>query len=98
MVAAVADSLEFEHEYRSIVIAWAPENRPSDAQINAVLDEFEKTAWAGLEPDRYSWRAVLHQEHGGGVHVHIPTVSAIMGCPARTRSVVRRSSPVRHGP
>jgi len=73
MVAAVADSLEFEHKYRSIVIAWAPEDRPTDAQINAVLDEFEKTAWAGLEPDRYSWTAVLHREHGGGVHVHVLT-------------------------
>ena len=73
MVAAVADSLEFEHKYRSIVIAWAPEDRPTDAQIEAVLDEFEKTAWAGLEPDRYSWTAVLHREHGGGVHVHILT-------------------------
>ncbi|MCY4635481.1 MAG: relaxase/mobilization nuclease domain-containing protein [Acidobacteria bacterium] len=73
MVAAVADSLEFEHKYRSIVIAWAPEARPTDAQINAVLDEFERTAWAGLEPDRYSWTAVLHREHGGGVHVHVLT-------------------------
>ena len=73
MVAAVADSLEFEHKYRSIVIAWAPEDRPTDAQINAVLDEFEKTAWAGLEPDRYAWTAVLHREHGGGVHVHVLT-------------------------
>ncbi len=73
MVAAVTDSLEFEHKYRSIVIEWAPEDRPSDAQINAVVDEFEKTAWAGLEPDLYSWTAVLHREHGGGVHVHILT-------------------------
>ena len=38
-----------------------------------MLDEFEKTAWAGLEPDRYSWTAVLHREHGGGVHVHFLT-------------------------
>ena len=73
MVAAVADSLGFEHKYRSIVIAWAPDDRPTDAQIEAVLDEFEKTAWAGLEPDRYSWTAVLHREHGGGVHVHVLT-------------------------
>ena len=73
MVAAVADSLEFEHKYRSIVIAWAPEDRPTDAQIEAVLDEFEKTAWAGLEPDRYSWTAALHREQGGGVHVHVLT-------------------------
>ena len=51
------------------MIAWAPEDRPTDAQIDAVLDEFEQTAWAGLEPDRYSWTAVLHREQGGGVHV-----------------------------
>ncbi len=71
MVAAVADSLDFERKYTSAVIAWAPEDRPTDEQIEAVLDEFEKTAWAGLDPDRYSWTAVLHRERGGGVHAHI---------------------------
>ena len=64
MVAGVADSLEFEHKYTSVVIAWAPEDRPTDAQVDAVLDEFDKTAWAGLEPDRYSWTAVQHRERG----------------------------------
>ena len=44
MVAAVADSLEFERKYTSVVSAWAPEDRPTDAQIEAVLDEFEKAA------------------------------------------------------
>ena len=68
IVAAVADSLEFEHEYRSVAIARAPEDPPTDALIEAVLDEFEKTAWAGLEPDRYSWTAVPHRERGGVVH------------------------------
>ena len=70
-VAAVADGLEFEHKYTSGVIAWAPEDKPSDAQIGRVVDEFEKTAWAGLEPDRYAWAAVQHREAGGGVHVHV---------------------------
>ena len=51
-VAAVADTLQFEHKYTSGVIAWSPEDNPSDAQIGWVVDEFEKTAWAGLEPDR----------------------------------------------
>ena len=46
-VAAVADSLEFEHKYTSGVIAWSPENAPSDAQIDRVVDEFEKTALGG---------------------------------------------------
>ena len=45
--------------------------RPSDAQIGRVVAEFEKTAWAGLEPDRYTWAAVQHREAGGGVHVHV---------------------------
>ena len=71
MVATVADTLEFEHKYTSGVIAWAPEDRPTDAQIEAVLDKFEQTAWAGLEPDRYAWTAVEHRERGGGVHVHV---------------------------
>ena len=70
-VAAVADALEFEHKYTSGVIAWAPEDTPSDAQIGRVVDEFEKTAWAGLEPDRYAWSAVQHREEDGGVHVHV---------------------------
>ena len=77
-VADVADSLEFGRRYTSAVIAWAPEDRPTDAQIGAVLDEFEKTAWAGLEPDRYAWTAVLHREHGTGVHVHVLTARCDM--------------------
>ena len=71
LVAAVADGLEFAHTYTSGVIAWAPEDQPTAAHISAVLDEFEATAWAGLEPDRYTWTAVQHDEPEGGVHVHI---------------------------
>ena len=59
IVAAVADSLAFERKYTSAVIAWAPDDRPSAEQIGPVLDTFEQTAWAGLEPDRYSWTAVV---------------------------------------
>ena len=61
-VAAVADSLEFDHKYTSGVIAWAPEDRPSDQAIDRVLDKVEQTAWAGLAPDRYSWAAVRPQD------------------------------------
>ena len=70
-VAAIADALGFKHKYTSGVIAWAPDDLPTDAQIGAVLDEFERTAWAGLEPGRYAWAAVLHRERGGGAHVHV---------------------------
>ena len=67
----MADALAFEHKYTSGVIAWAPDDTPTDAQIGAVIDAFEQTAWAGLEPDRYAWAAVVHRERDGGVHVHV---------------------------
>ena len=70
-VAAVADALEFDHKYTSGVIAWAPENQPSDQDIDRVLDEVEQTAWAGLAPDHYAWAAVRHRDADGGVHVHV---------------------------
>ena len=70
-VAAVADGLEFAHTYTSGVLAWAPDDQPTAAQIETVLDAFEQTAWAGLEPDRYAWTAVQHDEPTGAVHVHI---------------------------
>ena len=40
MVAAVADSLDFEHTCTYGMIAWAPDDQPTDEQIEAVLDAF----------------------------------------------------------
>lgn len=73
LVAAIADSLGFKYKYTSGVISFAPEDAPNREQINEVLDEFERTAWAGLEPDQYIWSAVLHLEEGGGCHIHVFT-------------------------
>ncbi len=53
------------------MLCEAAEDKPTDEQIGAVLDAFEKTAWAGLDFDRYAWTAVLHRERGGGAHVHV---------------------------
>ena len=84
-VAAVADALEFEHKYTSGVIAWAPEDRPSDQDIDQVLDKFEQTAWAGLAPDRYAWAAVRpgdgqepqHRAPPGWQQTYDPLVEAL---------------------
>lgn len=68
-VATVADTLDFSRTYTSGVISWAPEEAPTDAEIAAVLDDWEKLAFAGLEPDRYAFTAVMHREESG-VHIH----------------------------
>ena len=69
-VGLVADSLDFKHRYTSGVLAWAPDDKPTEAQIEQVLDSFEKTALAGLDNDRYCWTAVRYDEQGEGVHIH----------------------------
>lgn len=69
--AAVADALDFQHRYRSAVISWSEEEAPSDAEIGAVLDDFEALSFAGLDRQDVHLTAVQHREAGGGVHVHI---------------------------
>ena len=71
LVAAVADGLPFKHRYTSGVGAWSPEDAPTQPEIERFVDEFEETAWAGLDPDRYAWAVVLHRDDDGGVHVHL---------------------------
>ncbi|EQD27711.1 Relaxase/mobilization nuclease family protein, partial [mine drainage metagenome] len=70
-VAQVADSLEFKNRYTSGVIAFAPEDNPTDEQIKQVLDDLERTAFAGLSPDRVAYSAILHREDNGACHIHI---------------------------
>ena len=69
--AAISDSLSFKKKYTSAVIAWAPEDDPTAKEISDVLDDFERTAFAGLQPDSYHFCAVLHVEENGAKHVHI---------------------------
>lgn len=71
LFAAVADSLPFQHRYRSAVISWAAEEAPTAHEITAVLADFEAVAFAGLEPEDVHLTAVQHDEPDGGVHVHI---------------------------
>lgn len=71
MVGAVADSLNFKHKYCSGVIAWAPDDQPTEEQIEAVVEDYKKLAFAGLEEQDYAFTAVQHREENGGVHVHV---------------------------
>ena len=70
-VAQVADSLDFKNRYTSGVIAFAPEDNPTDEQIKQVIDDFEGTAFAGLSRDRVAYSAILHREANGACHIHI---------------------------
>ena len=71
MVAQLAASLKTVHRYTSGVIAWHADDGPTEAEIDAFLADFERTAFAGLTPDRYAFSAVLHVEQDGSQHVHV---------------------------
>ncbi len=71
LTGELADSLSFENKYRSAVIAWHPDDKPTLAQINEAVDAFERLAFSGLERDQYDFTAVLHEEDDDKHHVHI---------------------------
>ena len=68
---AITESLDFDYRYSSAVIAWSKDDNPSDAQIQETLDQFEKHAFADLDPTRYHMNAVLHVAQDGSKHVHV---------------------------
>ena len=70
-VTELATSLSFKHKYTSAVIAWHKHDNPTDAQIDSVLDDFERLAFAGLESNQYTYYAVWHGESDGSGHIHI---------------------------
>jgi hypothetical protein len=73
-VADLAESLDFVHRYTSVVINWHPTDEPSAHDIEAVLDDFELAAFAGMEPDQYAYTAISH-----GDHVHILAARVELG-------------------
>lgn len=73
LVAEVADASVNQWRYTSGVIAWSPEDNPTPEQINQVVRDFERTAFAGLDPDQYATCAVLHRETDGTAHIHTLT-------------------------
>ena len=76
----LADSLVFDHKYRSAVIAFHPDDKPTNEQLEDVLNEFEKVAFAGLEPDQYDFTAVLHKEENSEhIHIIVPRVELSTG-------------------
>ena len=71
LTVMIAESLSFKHQYRSSVIGWHEDDKPSPAQINEVLDEFEHLAFAGLDYSQYNMLAVQHTKSDGTPHIHI---------------------------
>ncbi len=66
------DSLDFKHKYTSGVLSFAPDEKIKPEMEEAIIDRFEKLAFAGLEPDQYNILWVRHT-HAGHHELHFVT-------------------------
>ena len=68
---ALADSLGYKNPYSSAVIAFAPEDQPTEEQIEEVIEAFQRTAWPGLEDQDFCVLVVEHRKKDGKrTHLH----------------------------
>ncbi|WP_426146599.1 hypothetical protein [Polaromonas sp. DSR2-3-2] len=75
MVEDVAAALPFTEKYKSAVIAWAPGDIPTEAELQQLLDDFAEVSFAGLEPTRFCWTAFLHvAPHKMDLHILVANV------------------------
>jgi hypothetical protein len=73
-IVKLIDVLDFEYKYQAGVISFAPEDAPSEEQQREAISSFEKTAFAGLEADRYDILWVRHSHTSGGrIELHFVT-------------------------
>lgn len=63
-VVALSETLSFARTYKAGVIAFDAGDSPSPQQIQAVIDDFQKHAMAGLDQDRACWAWNLHRDKG----------------------------------
>jgi len=68
------DSSDRKWTYSTGVLSFAPEDRPTEAQQTALMDDFERLAFAGLQRDQYDITWVRHSHtQGGRVELHFLT-------------------------
>ena len=74
------DSIDNKWKYTSGVLAFADTDRPTDQDQQQLMDDFEKTYFAGLEPDRYDILWIRHT-HEGNTELHFvaPRVELLTG-------------------
>jgi hypothetical protein len=94
---ALIDSLSFKHKYTSGVCSFSKGEIVTPEMESSIIDQFERTAFAGLDPSDYDILWVRHTHTSGGRHelhfltprVHLRTGKSLNIAPPRksTREV-----------
>lgn len=65
LTGELIDSLSFKYKYTSGVLSFAPDETITPDMEQAIIDDFERHAFAGLDSDQYSicWIRHTHADH-----------------------------------
>ena len=72
LTRALIDSQDRQWKFSAGVLSWGPEDAVTPEQESRLMDDFESTAFAGLEPDQFSILWVRHS-HAGHHELHFVT-------------------------
>jgi hypothetical protein len=68
----IANGLTFAHRYKSCVLAFAKEDKPTPDELQAIYEDYKGLACAGVSEGGGAYTfAVRHDEPDGGCHLHI---------------------------
>lgn len=77
---SLIDNISNKYKYTSGVIAFHADDAPTEEQQQQVMDDFERLAFAGLEPDQYDILWVRHTHEGNTeLHMVVPRVELSTG-------------------
>jgi hypothetical protein len=77
---ALIDSIDRKWKFTAGVLSWHPDDHPTPAQQERVMDDFERVAFAGLEPDQRYILWVRHSHAGHSeLHFVIPRLDLASG-------------------
>lgn len=69
-VAQIAGNLGFKDAFTHGIIAWGPEDEPTEKQKNSLLALFKRLAFGGLDETRFAFAFIEHYEQDKGRHIH----------------------------
>ncbi|UIB00762.1 relaxase/mobilization nuclease domain-containing protein [Desulfovibrio desulfuricans] len=72
LTRALIDSQDRQWKFSAGVLSWGPDDAVTPEQENRLMNDFESTAFAGLEPDQFSIFWVRHS-HAGHHELHFVT-------------------------
>lgn len=76
----VSSTLSFAHTFQSCVLSWSRGDAPTDEQLEEVLSDLKKLAFAGMDPSRSCYCVYLHRKVDKvDIHILFSNVDLVTG-------------------